>query len=93
MRLKEHDDAASRRTYLRSRERRLNLRRVMTVIVNDEHARLFAFELKAAVCVRKVAQGFADSFERHFQLEADGNRRERVIDVVKAGCAQTHFAH
>ena len=73
VRLEEDDDAAAGRAYLRRGERRLDLRRVVPVVVNHQHARLLALELEAAVSVRELRERLRDL--RRTGLSARSRRR------------------
>src|SRR5688500_377205 len=93
MRSKQHDDPASTGTKLRRGERRANLSRMMAVVVHDENAVDFTFRLKPPSRSSKAVQPFDDLFKRNFQLEANRDRRQRVINVVHARHAQHHLAN
>src|SRR5687767_2573151 len=60
MGLEEDDDSATRRRNFGRSERRLNLRRMMSVVVDYEHTGFFTFELKAPVSVRKLGECFGN---------------------------------
>src|SRR6185503_3853082 len=90
--LKQNHDASATRTEFGGSERGPDLCRMMTVIVDDEHTVDFAFRLEPAAGAGEAVQTFDNFFKRHFQLEANRDRSQRVINVVNARHAQDHFA-
>src|SRR5688572_17436041 len=89
---KDHDPSAAR-AELRCRKRRPDLCRMVTVVINDEHATGFAFRLEATACASERVQTLNNLFKRHFQLESNRNRGQCVINVMHSRHAQDHFTH
>ena len=56
MRLKQYDDPPPRS--LRGFQRRLNFRRMMAVIINNQNITDFAFDLKTPFCAAKRSPHF-----------------------------------
>ncbi len=93
MRLKQDHDSPATRTEFCSRERCSDFSGMMSVVVDDQHVVDFAFRLKSAARAGEAVKSLDDLFKRNFQLEANRDRRECVIDVVHTGNAQNHFTN
>src|ERR1044071_10342611 len=91
--LKQNHDSPATRTEFCGSERGSDLRRMMSVVIDDQHTVNFALRLKPAARTGETVQPFNDLFERDFQLKPDRYRRECVVDVVHARHAQDHLAH
>ena len=92
MRLKQHDDATIGRPDARCAECRFNFRRMMAIVIDDRNPLLVSFELEAPIGATEFRQRMNDSVEGDVQLKPNGNRCQRVINVVFARYAQRHFA-
>src|SRR6266849_109752 len=84
MRLKKHQQAIELAT-AGCFERRANLDRVMTVIIDDGDAIDHALDVKTAAHSGKLDKALADQVSRNIQVQRDCRSRRRVADVVHPG--------
>src|SRR5207248_5185098 len=80
MRLECDDDAPFQRA--RGVEHGGNLRRMMSVVVDDEHAVRLAADLEAPLAAAGLPQAARDSIARQTELEANGDGRRRGGETV-----------
>ena len=92
MRLKGGDDAPVREARARAGQGRLDLRRVMTVVVDDGDAVRFAAHGEATLHALEVAQRLDRGRKRNAELVRDRATGERVEHVVRAHHLEHHFA-
>ncbi len=64
----------------------------MPVVVHDANAVDRAVMLEPPLGALKLGQAGGDMVERHFELEADRDGRQRILDRVTAGHLQVQFA-
>ena len=57
---------------------------MVAVVVDDEDAVRLAAHLEAPLGAAELPQAGRDALERQPELEADGDRRQRVLQVVPA---------
>src|SRR4030095_10468647 len=65
---------------------------MMTVVVDDEDVIDFTLRLEPAACAREAEKRFCNLIKRHFELETNGDGRQRVVDVVHARHSKRDFA-
>src|ERR1051326_1751277 len=85
MRLKQRPAPPSRIALARRAQRGTNLRRMMGVVVDDDRAAVVAEDLEAAVDAEELRERAGDRLMLDAELAADGDRGERVADLVLAG--------
>ena len=86
MRLEGDDDSAAE--IARRRKHRRDLRRMMPVVVDDQHAPDLASDIESTFGSAEGRQGGGGAIERHAELAADRDRGEGVEQVVAARHAQ-----
>ena len=64
----------------------------MAVVVDDQDAVRLAAHVEAPFGAAELLQAGGDAIERQPELEADGDRRQRVQQVVAAGHVQASAA-
>ena len=82
VRLKGDDDSPPQRP--RRREHGGDFGRVMSVVVDDENAVRLAAHVEPPFDAAELRQPGRDAFERQSELQADRDRRQRVLQVVTA---------
>src|SRR5687767_15922209 len=88
MRLEQGDDAAARISPPRGIERRANLGGMVGIVVHDQCAEVVAEDLEAAVDTEELCERGRDHRYVDAELAADGDRGERVENVVLTGHEQ-----
>ena len=90
MRLERDDDPPVERA--RRVEHRRNLGRMMAVVVDDQNAARLAAHLEAPLGAAELGEPGRDPVERQAELQADGHRGQRVLQVVPARHVQRQRA-
>ena len=89
MRLKCDDESATRKAGAGARERGADFGRMMSVVVDDHDfvtiANDPATHVKRRSDAAEAADGFLERRKRDAQKVSDGQRRQCVLDVVRAG--------
>ena len=83
------DDHAPIDACARGRDHGGDLGRVMTVVVDDQHARGFAAPFETALGAAERFERRGDPVERHVRLQTDRHGGQRIEQVVPAGHAQS----
>ncbi len=91
MRLKDNVNP-SKSALARCGQRRPDLRRMVTVVVDDANAVHPAFHLEAAIYAIELLQRFANALDRNIQTHSHGYRGGCVEHVMRAGHAQAKLA-
>src|SRR5262249_23624662 len=88
----EHGDEPTVEASLGGGQRRADLGRMVTIIVDDGHPARLAAYLEAALDAGETGQRLLHRMERNLEIEPEADGGERVEDVVPAGNLQRAFA-
>ena len=87
----EHDDRALVVEVLDRVEQRLELARMVGVVVIDICAVVLALELEAAACAVEAGKAVLHRVGAHAEADRGGSRGESVLHIVHAGDVQRHI--
>src|SRR5688572_11747065 len=91
MRLERDDQAAAERR-ARSGDHRGYLRRVVTVVVHDDHATGLTVAFEPSLGAMKPREGVGDAREVQADALTDRDRGQRILQVVTAGHGELETA-
>ena len=91
MRLEDTDDAAFV-TLARAVQRRLQLRRIVRVIVHHDDVICLTKHLKPAMHPLERFKTLPNLLKRDVQFKSNGDCRQRIRDVMTARHFEMHFA-
>ena len=93
MRLKYDHLAPARPVFFNSLQGDLDLRRMVTVVVDDRDVIDFAFHFQSALNPFDILQSRSYLVKTHIELHTHGNTGSGIVDIMHSGQIQIDRAH